>query len=64
MDDMRVAFLLSALLLLTGCDTFRDYNADTGSPSSLQGSESGGGIQTPIWSNDPSQKTISNQNPQ
>lgn len=64
MGDMRVAFLLSVLLLLTGCDTFRDYNADNGSPSSLQGSESGGGVQTSIWSNDPAQKTISNQNPQ
>jgi len=61
---MRLILLLSALLFLTRCGTVSDYNADSGSPSSLLGNQGGAGVQTSIWSNDPSKKTVSNQNPQ
>ena len=60
---MRAALLLSMVVFLTGCGSFSDYDANSGSPSSLQGNQGGGGVQTSIWSNDPSKKTISNQNP-
>jgi hypothetical protein len=61
---MRWALLLSALFLLTRCAGISDYSADSGSSSSLQGNEGGAGVQAPIWSDDPSKKTITNQNPQ
>jgi len=62
---MRLALLLATLLLLTRCSTVTQYDANSGhDSSSLKGSEGGAGIQTSIWSNDPSQKTITNQNPQ
>jgi len=62
---MRPVLLLCALLLLTRCGTTSQYDANSGqAPSSLNGSQGGGGVQTSIWSNDPSQKTITNQNPQ
>ncbi len=61
---MRLAFLLSALLLLTRCGAVQDYSPDkSSSPSSFQGTEGGAGVQAPIWSDDPSKKTITNQNP-
>ena len=39
-----------------------DYTPDTGSRSSLLGNQGGAGVQAPIWSDDPSKKTITNQN--
>jgi hypothetical protein len=60
---MRLALLLSALLLLTHCGGVSDYSPDTGSPSSLQGNQGGTGVQAPLWSDDPNKKTITNQNP-
>ncbi len=61
---MRWALPIIALLLLTHCSTVSSYDANSGqSSSSLNGSQGGGGVQTSIWSNDPSQKTITNQNP-
>jgi hypothetical protein len=39
-----------------------DYSPDTGSNSSLQGDQGGAGVQAPIWSDDPSKQTITNQN--
>ena len=61
---MRLALLLSALLLLTRCGGVSDYSPDKGaSPSSFQGTEGGAGVQAPLWSNDPSKKTVTNQNP-
>jgi hypothetical protein len=39
-----------------------DYNdPDSQSRSSLQGDEGGAGVQAPIWSDDPSKKTLTNQ---
>lgn len=62
---MRFALLLFAVLTLTRCGTVSQYDATSGqSPSSLSGSDGGGGVQTSIWSNDPNKKTIANQNPQ
>jgi hypothetical protein len=61
---MRLVLLLAALMLLTRCGTVSNYDANSGSPSSLQGNQGGAGVQTSIWSNDPSKKTVSNQNPQ
>jgi hypothetical protein len=61
---MRLALLLTTLFALTCCGAVSQYDANSGqAPSSLQGSQGGGGVQTSIWSNDPSQKTITNQNP-
>jgi len=61
---MRLVILVATLLLLAGCSTVSDYDSNSGqSSSSLSGSQGGGGVQTSIWSNDPSQKTIINQNP-
>ncbi len=51
-----------ALLLLTRCGGVSDYNPDTGSSTSLTGDQTGAGVQAPIWSNDPSKKTVTNQN--
>ncbi|MCE0521764.1 MAG: hypothetical protein LV480_02510 [Methylacidiphilales bacterium] len=60
---MRLAILFSALFVLTCCSTVSQYDATSGqSASSLNGSEGGGGVQTSIWSTDPNQKTITNQN--
>jgi hypothetical protein len=61
---MRLALLLSALLVLTHCSSVSTDDANAGqSSSSLNGSQGGAGIQTPLWSDDPSKKTITNQNP-
>jgi len=38
-----------------------DYNPDPGSASSLNTSQGGAGLQAPIWSDDPSKKTLTNQ---
>jgi hypothetical protein len=59
---MRPVLLFSALFVLTHCSSVSQYDANSGqSSSSLNGSQGGGGVQTSIWSNDPSQKTITNQ---
>ncbi len=55
--------LLSLLLLpLAGCGGISDYSPDSGSRTSLLGNQGGAGVQAPIWSNDPSHKTLTNQN--
>jgi uncharacterized protein YceK len=55
---------LIVLLVLTGCGTVSQYDANSGyDRSSLQGSQGGDGVQTSIWSDDPNKKTITNQNP-
>jgi hypothetical protein len=59
---MRWAFLLIALVFLTRCGGVSDYSPDTGSRSSLLGNQGGAGVQAPIWSDDPSKTTITNQN--
>ena len=59
---MRWALPVIALLLLTRCGGVSDYSPDTGSNSSLLGNQGGAGVQAPIWSDDPSKKTITNQN--
>jgi uncharacterized protein YceK len=62
---MRPILMLFVGLLLNGCGTVSQYDANSGqNASSLNGSQGGGGVQTSIWSNDPSQKTVTNQNPQ
>jgi len=58
---MRWAFPVIGLLLLTRCGGMSDYSPDTGSNSSLLGNQGGAGVQAPIWSDDPSKKTITNQ---
>ncbi len=61
---MRIAFLLSALFLLTRCGGVTDYSPDTGSRSSLLGNQGGAGVQAPIWSTDPNKTTVTNQKTQ
>jgi len=60
---MREAFLLSALFLLTRCAGMSDYSPETDSRTSLQGNDTGAGVQTSIWSNDPNKQTITDQHP-
>ena len=52
---MRWALPLVAIVILNGCSSFSDYSPDSGanapSNATLQGSESGAGLQAPIWSN-------------
>jgi hypothetical protein len=60
---MRPALLLAALLLLTHCSTASTYDAASGSPTSQTGNPGGAGVQAPLWSSDPTQKTITNLNP-
>jgi hypothetical protein len=60
---MRWVFPVLALLLLTRCGGMTDYTPDTGSRSSLQGNQGGAGVQAPFWSDDPTKKTVLNQNP-
>jgi hypothetical protein len=59
---MRLFFLLSSLLLLTHCSGVSDYSPDTGSRSSYTGNQGGAGVQANLWSDDPSKKTVTNQN--
>jgi len=62
---MRWIFPLLAVAVLAGCSSVSDYSPDSGSNApgnaTLQGNESGAGVQAPIWSNDPSKKTVTNQ---
>ena len=60
---MRWALPVIAVLLLTRCGGMTDYSPETGSRSSLMGNQGGAGVQAPIWSDDASKKTITNQNP-
>jgi len=60
---MRWALPIIALLLLTRCGGVSDYTPDTGSRTSLLGNQGGAGVQAPLWSNDPSKTTVTNQNP-
>jgi uncharacterized protein YceK len=62
---MRWLILFASLGLLAGCSSVSEYDA-TGSEShtSNVGSEAGEGVQTSIWSNDPSKKTLTNQSGQ
>jgi hypothetical protein len=60
---MRPALLLAALLVLTRCSTVSSYDASSGSPTSQTGNEAGAGVQAPLWSSDPSQKTVTNLHP-
>ena len=60
---MRWGFIIATLLLLVRCTSMgmSDYNPDPGSASSLNTSQGGAGLQAPIWSDDPSKKTLTNQ---
>jgi hypothetical protein len=60
---MRWGLMVFALLLLVRCTNMgmSDYNPDPGSASNLNSSQGGGGLQAPIWSDDPSKKTLTNQ---
>ncbi len=60
---MRWALPIIALFLLTRCGGMSDYSPDTGSRSSLLGNQGGAGVQAPLWSDDPSKQTITNQHP-
>ncbi|HUB67653.1 MAG TPA: hypothetical protein VL981_09230 [Candidatus Methylacidiphilales bacterium] len=61
---MRTAFLLLAALWgLAGCSSMSSYDASSGAPTSQTGIQGGAGVQAPLWSSDPSQKTITNLNP-
>jgi len=56
---MRLVLFFPAILLLTGCGDIKGYDATRNeSPSSLMGSQGGGGVETDIWSSNPSQKTL------
>lgn len=65
---MRLALLLSALLLLVRCGTTSGMSDnqlyDGQSGTSLMGSQGGGGVETSIWSDNPNKKTLTNENPQ
>ncbi|HEX4138856.1 MAG TPA: hypothetical protein VHY09_00795 [Candidatus Methylacidiphilales bacterium] len=52
-----------ALLLLVRCTNMgmSDYNPDPGSASNITTNQGGAGLQAPIWSDDPSKKTLTNQ---
>ena len=60
---MRPTLLLATLLLLTHCGTVSQQDTNTNSPTSLTGNQGGAGVQAPIWSSDPGQKTITNLHP-
>ncbi len=60
---MRWGLMVFALLLLVRCSGagMSDYNPDPGSATNLNSAEGGGGLQAPIWSDDPQKKTLTNQ---
>jgi hypothetical protein len=60
---MRRVFPFFALLLLVRCTNsgMSSYDPGTGSHTSLMGNQGGAGVQAPIWSDDPSKKTLTNQ---
>jgi uncharacterized protein YceK len=56
---MRWIILSAALGLMTGCSSISQYDANSGeAPTSNVGAQGGDGVQTSIWSTDPSKKTI------
>jgi hypothetical protein len=61
MMTMRLVLILASLLLLTRCGTLSPYDASRGSVTSQTGGDGGAGVQAPLWSSDPGQKTILNQ---
>jgi hypothetical protein len=65
---MRWVLSFAAVLLLVRCTSsgMGTYNPDPGSASNLNSDQGGAGLQAPIWSDDPSKKTLTNQqsNPQ
>jgi hypothetical protein len=60
---MRWVLPFFAVLLLARCTSsgMSDYNPDPGSRSSLNSDQGGAGLQAPIWSDDPNQKTLTHQ---
>jgi len=60
---MRWGLMVAALFLLVRCTNMgmSDYNPDPGSASSNTSDRGGAGLQAPIWSDDPSKKTLTNQ---
>jgi hypothetical protein len=60
---MRWVLSLAALFLLVRCTNMgmSDYNPDPGSATNITTDQGGGGLQAPIWSNDPNKKTVTNQ---
>jgi hypothetical protein len=60
---MRWVWPCLALLLLVRCTSggMSDYNPDPGPASNLNSNQGGAGLQAPIWSDDPSKKTLTNQ---
>ncbi len=60
---MRWLLPIFAVLLLARCTSagMSDYNPDPGSASNLNSAQGGGGLQAPIWSDDPNQKTLTHQ---
>ncbi len=60
---MRWGLMVFALLLLVRCTGLgmSDYNPDPGSASNITTNQGGAGLQAPIWSDDPSKKTLTNQ---
>ena len=65
---MRLVLIFPAILLLSACGTTSEMSKsqmyDGQSGTSLMGSQGGGGVETSIWSNNPSKKTLTNENPQ
>jgi hypothetical protein len=60
---MRWVLPILALLLLTRCTNsgMSTYNPDPGAASNVTSDQGGAGLQAPIWSDDPSKKTLTNQ---
>jgi hypothetical protein len=60
---MRWGFIVATLLLLVRCTSMgmSDYNPDPGSASNITTDQGGAGLQAPIWSDDPSKKTLTHQ---
>jgi uncharacterized protein YceK len=56
---MRWIVLCTAVVLVAGCSTVTQYDPTSAEPpTSNIGSQGGDGVQTSIWSTDPSKKTI------
>jgi len=60
---MRWGLIFATLLMLAGCTDsgMSTYNPDPGSASNLDTTQGGAGLQAPIWSDDPSKKTLTNR---
>jgi hypothetical protein len=56
---MRWIILTAAIGLTAACSSVTQYDPNAAEPpTSNIGSEGGGGVQTSIWSTDPSKKTL------